>query len=84
MSGRTITKYVLGCDGCRTEMPEAQSATEARGAAYADGWRFPPQVKADGSTSSNANDVCPACLPTWATQPSRRRGPGNLSDRNRR
>lgn len=81
MSGRTITRYVLACDGCGKEMPEAQSATEARAAGYSDGWRFPPQAKADGSTSSNASDVCPACLPGWTTQPTRRRGPGNPSKR---
>lgn len=74
MSGYTITKYVLTCDGCGAERPEAQTATEARGAAYADGWRFPPQAKANGKPSSNASDVCPDCLPTWAPQPSRRRG----------
>jgi hypothetical protein len=83
VSGRTITRYVLACDGCRTELPEAQTATEARGAAYAAGWRFPPQLKADGSPSSNASDVCPKCLPDWEAQPSRRRGPGNLSERRR-
>lgn len=74
MSGYTITKYVLVCDGCGTERPEAQTATEARGAAYADGWRFPPQTKSDGRPSSNASDVCPDCLAIWESQPSRRRG----------
>lgn len=84
MSGRTITKYVLVCDGCAAEMPEAQSSAEARGAAYAAGWRFPPQTKADGSTSSNSNDVCAECLPGWTVQPSRRRGPGQPSERRAR
>lgn len=74
MSGRTISKYVLACDGCGTEMPEAQTAVESRGAAYAAGWRFPPQTKANGSPSSLACDGCPKCLPGWKTQPSRRRG----------
>jgi hypothetical protein len=83
MSGKTITKYVLACDGCASEMPEAQTAIEARGAAYAAGWRFPPQTKADGSPSSTASDVCPDCLPTWRVQPSRRRGPGQPSERRR-
>lgn len=84
MSGRIITKYVLACDGCLKELPPFQSSTEARGAAYAAGWRFPPQTKADGSTSSNASDVCPDCLPTWTAKPSRRRGPGNPSEKGRR
>jgi hypothetical protein len=83
VSGRTITRYVLACDGCGAELPEAQSSVEARGAAYAAGWRFPAQTKADGSTSSNANDVCPKCLPGWRAQPSRRRGPGQPSERRR-
>lgn len=69
MSGRVITKFVLACDGCGTELPEAATAVEARGAAYAAGWRFPARVKANGDDSLESSDACPACLPGWTPQP---------------
>lgn len=71
MSGRTITKYVLACDGCGVEREPFESATEARAEAYNAGWRFPAQLTESGSTSSRASDECPACQPGWKPQPAK-------------
>lgn len=59
---------VLICDGCQTEIGnggEYRSAMDARAAAYAAGWRFPPKVKANGTASAVTSDVCPDCEPGW-------------------
>jgi hypothetical protein len=69
VSGKTITRYVLKCDGeCGTERGangEYENAMEARAAAYADGWRFPSKTTMNGKTSAQSCDVCPECLPTF-------------------
>lgn len=71
MTTNQITRVILICDGCATEhgAPDGHpSATEARAAAYADGWRFPPQLRADGQPGTSASDACPQCLPNWQPQ----------------
>ncbi|MEU3162931.1 hypothetical protein [Streptosporangium sp. NPDC006930] len=74
MSGRTVTRYRLLCDGCEAIVPgshngEFESAIEARGAAYAAGWRFPPRLRVNGRAKvKEVSDVCPECLPTWEPQ----------------
>lgn len=68
MSGRTITRYVLTCDGCGTERGNEggyENAMEARAAAYADGWRYPSKTRKGGAPSTRTCDVCPKCLPTF-------------------
>jgi hypothetical protein len=68
MAGKTITRYLLTCDGCglqRGTKGEYENAMEARAAAYSDGWRFPGKVRMNGETSARSCDVCPACLPTF-------------------
>lgn len=64
---------MLRCDGCGTDLRDGEkfpSTTDARGAAYGHGWRFPPQVsKRTGQPlNSSTSDVCPACLPGWQPQ----------------
>ena len=65
MSGETITRYVLRCDGgCGTERGsngEYANAMEARAAAYGEGWRFPSKMRADGKPSARTRDLCPKC-----------------------
>jgi hypothetical protein len=72
MSGRTITRYILICDGCGKELEEAASSVEARAAAWSQGWRMPPRVKLNGHLASRSDDVCPHCLPDWKPNPLRR------------
>lgn len=67
------THYVMTCDGCGTKRggrAEHDNRTECEVAAYVDGWRFPAQVKLDGSKSSRVSHVCPDCLPGWKGQPA--------------
>lgn len=75
MSGRIVSRFILVCDGCQAEFGQYPSATEARAAAYGQGWRFPAKVTAHGTPSSRAADVCPKCLPTWKPTVSRNRSP---------
>jgi hypothetical protein len=69
MSGKTITRYMLKCDGpCGQERGgggEYENAMEARAAAYAEGWRFPSKVLMNGKTATSSSDVCPDCLPSF-------------------
>jgi sarcosine oxidase delta subunit len=64
---RAVTYSAIECDGCQQRLKgDFSSATEARAAAYADGWRFPLRVNASGdAVRSRANDVCGECLPDW-------------------
>ncbi|MFF8829126.1 hypothetical protein [Streptomyces sp. NPDC015131] len=81
MSSVTFSRYILECDGCKKPhgYPHGHnSAQEARIAAYIDGWRFPPMVRADGSTGVRTNDICDECMPTWTPQQWR---PGRGSGR---
>jgi hypothetical protein len=72
MSGETVTRYVLKCDGgCGIELGrsgEYENAMEARADAYGKGWRFPGQVKKGGAPSTRTSDVCPECLPGFKPQ----------------
>jgi hypothetical protein len=73
VSGRSISRFVLDCDGCQTEFGrngEFDNPLECRGAAYAAGWRFPGRLKLDGTPARNAvSDVCPACVDGWEARP---------------
>lgn len=72
MSTLAMTRYLLECDGCQTTMGTEsgglRSALEARAAAYSEGWRFPPQLRADGTLGVNASDVCPKCIDGWTPE----------------
>lgn len=84
MTGRTITRYVLECDGCDATIGSDatfDNATEARCEAYAQGWRFPPALNPQGKTSKRLSDACPKCINGWTAKPdghareiARRRG----------
>ena len=80
MSAITFSRYVLECDGCKKRHGEPNghnSSNEARIAAYIDGWRFPPMVRANGTYGSRTNDICDECIPTWVPkqwQPGRGSG----------
>lgn len=68
MSSYPTTRWILVCDGCEEEhgAPTGHlTALEMRAAAYADGWRFPARVKANGDPSKQTNDVCPKCIDGW-------------------
>lgn len=74
MSGRTVTRYEMKCDGCNVvfgENGEFRTAIEARAAAYAAGWRFPPKerIGGRGPSQKQISDVCPKCAPDWESQP---------------
>ncbi|MGD6750967.1 hypothetical protein [Streptomyces sp. BH105] len=73
MATITVHAVMLSCDGCGTRLrggEQYSSATDARGAAYGEGWRFPPQIsKRTGQPLTNSSsDVCPTCVPTWSPQ----------------
>lgn len=68
MTVSQVVRSILVCDGCKAThgAPEGfNSAVEARAAAYAAGWRFPPRVRATGAVSAQTNDVCPSCIGEW-------------------
>lgn len=68
MAIRQELRTFLVCAGCKAEHgPPAghSSAVEARAAAYADGWRFLPRVRASGAVSMETDDVCPYCIEGW-------------------
>jgi hypothetical protein len=68
VSTLNFNRVVLECDGCKKRHGEPHghgSSREARIAAYIDGWRFPPMVKANGHYGERTNDVCDDCSPTW-------------------
>lgn len=68
MATLAMTLYLMECDGCQSTLglPNGySSATEARAAAYAEGWRYPPQPTKTGKVGARTFDVCPACLPEW-------------------
>ena len=77
MSALHVSRYILVCDGCAATHGEPHghsSAMEMRAAAYASGWRFPSQVRKNGTAASRASDVCPTCLPSWTPHtPEQRR-----------
>ncbi len=54
---------VLACDACSAECgPFTSNAIEARCQAYADGWRFPNRIGANGRTMAQRyDDLCPTC-----------------------
>lgn len=67
MTTRARSFYTVTCDGSHEEPvqfldPTFSSAIEARAAAYAVGWRFPPKRLGDHSDSpTQVSDVCPDC-----------------------
>ncbi|MGI5162772.1 hypothetical protein ACQEU3_47200 [Spirillospora sp. CA-253888] len=64
-----VVRVVLECDGCQAiygAPTGVASDTEARAAAYNDGWRFPTLVsRTTGKPMRGTSDVCPACAPDW-------------------
>lgn len=71
MASLHIAMYLIECDGCSKVFGAPQgypSSTEARAAAYGDGWRFPNQVTKAGKTANTTSDVCPGCVPSWSPQ----------------
>lgn len=70
MSGRTVSQYILTCDGCGMDQGMELGAVEARGKAYAQGWRFPPKLtrRTRRESTRQVYDLCPACLPTFNTK----------------
>lgn len=75
MATLAMTLYLMECDGCQSTLglPNGySSATEARLAAYADGWRYPPQPTKSGRPGRRTFDVCPSCISTW--KPEEREG----------
>lgn len=75
MTTRQIHRLLIVCDGCGTaHNPDgANSEREGRYAAYNDGWRYPPQIKKDGTPARTTSDVCPNCINGWTPQPIRAR-----------
>lgn len=70
MATVSLHTVMLRCDGCGTDLNDGEqfaSTTDARGAAYAKGWRFPPRLsKTTGKPlHSSTSDVCGECLPDW-------------------
>lgn len=65
MSGRVITKFILTCDACDVDLGEFESATEARAAAYVEGWRFPNKLNKKGAEMRRTHDVCVDCRETF-------------------
>jgi len=81
MSTLNFSRVVLECDGCKKRHGEPHghnSSREARIAAYIDGWRYIPMVKANGQYGERTDDVCDECAPTWIP---RRWQPGRGSGR---
>lgn len=81
MSTLNFSRVVLECDGCKKRHGEPHghaSSREARIAAYIDGWRYIPMVKANGQYGERTDDVCDECVPTWIP---RRWQPGRGSGR---
>lgn len=77
MAAVKIVRNLLECDGCKVVFGVGRghaSPAEARAAAYAAGWRFPPKLTSKGAPSSVVSDVCPACAPAW--NPEQWRGTG--------
>lgn len=69
-----FSRFLLECDGCHQRHGEPHghnSPQEARIAAYIDGWRFPVNLKANGSPGTSEADVCPSCLPAWTLKKRR-------------
>lgn len=65
MTGHVVSAYMFACDDCGREWGanrEYQTAIEARGSAYAAGWRFPPRLTTNRNPSQQISDVCPDCL----------------------
>lgn len=72
MASLIIVRYVIGCDGCNATFGTRagfESLTEARAAAYGEGWRFPAQTGAKGQPIATSSDVCPACTDAWQPRP---------------
>ncbi|MEU9558008.1 hypothetical protein [Streptomyces fumanus] len=72
MATLSISSVILHCDGCNKPLNDGEtfrSSTEARAAAYAAGWRFPPMATKTGKLSAQGSDACPECLPNWKTLP---------------
>lgn len=68
MSSITLIRYLIDCDGCQAIFGDHEgfdSLTEARAAAYGQGWRFPNQLKANGQAATHTSDVCGECAPDW-------------------
>jgi hypothetical protein len=65
MSSKTITRFILVCDGCGTETTQYANGTEARAIAYNEGWRFPSTITSTGRPAGRASDVCPKCIDDW-------------------
>lgn len=68
-----INRSILACDGDGCDATFGApggyvSPSDARGAAYGAGWRFPHHVSKKGATSSTTSDVCPKCVPGWVPQ----------------
>lgn len=83
MSVLAVTRSVLACDGCKQFFNEGEqfvSPVEARGAAYAAGWKFPPRLTKSGGAASTCSDVCPECAPGWEPQPIQARPSRQLRD----
>jgi hypothetical protein len=74
MSTKARTFYTVTCDGNHATPvvfldATFSSAIEARAAAYAEGWRFPPKLLGDDSPSpTQVSDVCPDCGPDFVAQ----------------
>jgi hypothetical protein len=41
------------------------SLTEARAAAYGQGWRFPNRITTQDKPAAATSDACPACIDGW-------------------
>ncbi|SCE40441.1 hypothetical protein GA0115252_146434 [Streptomyces sp. DfronAA-171] len=81
MAAISIHTVMLACDGCAARLRDGEqftSAADARGAAYGEGWRFPPRLsRSTGKPLTHAaSDVCPTCLPTWEQQTTGTSGRG--------
>lgn len=73
MTSVTLVRYLIECDGCQVLFGDREgfeSLTEARAAAYGQGWRFPNQLKANGQAAAQTSDVCAKCVPGWQPCPT--------------
>ena len=54
---------VIHCDCGNSYGPrlDAPNATELRGSAYGEGWRFPNREGVKGAMPRRTDDVCPVC-----------------------
>ena len=72
MATMHVNAVLLKCDGCDAQLLGGQTfpnPVEARGAAYGEGWRFPPQLSRRTLRPTKAtSDVCSTCLPGWKPQ----------------